>query len=114
MFTTASAYRSLPEKEAKKGFSFEIESIDDDEGGNGDAEGNEEEMAEEEEEDGEEEDYEMASRCLKSPHLSSFFTSDATEEIGSSSSSSSSALVYSPVKVLVPLMKKAAKQPELN
>ena len=79
VFTTASASRSLPEEEAKIGFSFEIESIDDDEGGNRYAEGNEEKMAEEEEvddeveEDGEEEDYEMASRCLKSPHLSSFF-----------------------------------------
>ena len=51
----------------------------------------------------------MASRCLNSPHLSSFLSSDAIEEIGSSSSfSSSSALVYSPVKVRVPLMKKAA------
>jgi len=81
-----------------------------------DAEGNEEEMAEEKEEEEEEwegeddevEDYEMASRCLKSPHLSSFLTSDAKVENGSSSSSS--ALVYSPV----PVMKKAAGQPELT
>ena len=106
VFKTASASRSLPKEEDKKESAFEIESIDEE------SDKEEEEDGEEEEEwEGEvEEDGEIASRALNSPHLS-----DTREDIRSSSSSS--ALVYSPVKVrvpFVPLMKKAAEQPELT